>query len=744
MAQASSNTLVLSQIFMKLSEFYQKDLNGLFRDDAERLQEYTEIMSQLYEKVSRPLTYLDPFIKGEPPFSDKLNKFTQSLSQDINAITVDVDYLSAKTVNVFNMMKTNIDKEKKYLDRISSKSKILKMYNKSPSDDLVYFGDSFENADKVDISLIKQGMTPLIQNGSASFSVERSKDWLISTVSVVDPLYNGKKGNNHQVRIGSSQDVDTTYKYVFEDSPNLNDRNNIIDSNPLTSFECEVIHVDKDIVRDQNGETISDSFSLRNEKEFCYIAEKGSIPGVDEGTLLNWSNYDVSQPFEVDVVLESRNSPIANAINISPFFASMDFVKVSSVLVYNQDGSSEEILTNPIFIGSSIAPINLDFSSSYFYNNAVVRFDERNVSKIKIRFSQTNPKDIDIQHIYWAPDYIEDSNQDNSPFYGLSRFNPEALSSEVYEEVRFDYKSILPQYSVPNRYKVQADARKNVPVTLRRKPATYSKYVIVIPMERDGVTRDYYFTRWVEGNPSVSSELKLGPSFEGVPVRYFDNQEDGDTDVQALKDWAEDGNNQQDSEGRYILSASSLGGFGAEFLLDLDDIEVRFFERTFNDVDTYYSVPLKLQKELYYAKRFAIGLRDISVYHETYSSQFEIVSTPYIFNFPIDSIMLSVDSNVSNSFSPNVNLYYYISVNGGDSWIRISPIQLDNEGIPEIVSFNNNVPKDFELPGVLYLNYPDIPERIDSVMVRIQAVRSRGSNFTPEVRSYELIAKVKR
>ena len=743
MAQASSSTLVLSQIFMKLSDFYQKDLNHLFKDESERIEEYTQIMSDLYEKVSRPLTSIDPYIKGEPPFSEKMNRFTQSLAQDINAVTVDVDYLSAKTINVFNMMKTHVDKEKKYLDRIASKSKILKMYNRSPSDDLVYFGDSFDNADKVDVTYIKQGMNPLIQDGSATFAVQESTNWFISSVSVVDPEYNAKTGNNHQVRIGSSQDVDTEYKYVFEDSPNLNLENNIIDSNPLTSFECEVLYVDKQIARDLNGEVIQDVASLRNEKEFCYVTSENSIPSVPEGTLVNWSNYDMSQPLQVEVVVESRNSPKANVVNISPFFASMDFVEVSSVIVYSEDGSSEEVISSPIYIGSSIAPVNLESADSYSYNNCVIRFDERNVSKIKILFTQRGSKDVDIQHVYWVPDYASEENQENSPFYGLSRFNPEALSSEVFEEVRFDYTQILPPYSNPNAYKVQASPRKTVGVTIRRVPSTYSNWVIVLPMERDGSVRDYYFTNWIEDNPSISSGLKLGPNFEGTSVRYFDNQEDGESDVDSLKNWIES-NAQLNSEGKYEISANSFGGFGAEFIIDLSDIEIRFFERTFNDVDKYYSVPLRLGKEIYYAKRMSVCLRDISVYYEKYNSQFEIVSTPYVFNVPVDSLMLSVDSNVSNSFSANINLYYYISVNNGDSWIRVSPVQLDNEGIPEVVMFNNNVPKDFELPGVIYLNYPDVPERITSVLVMIQAIRSRGANFTPEVRSYELIAKVKR
>lgn len=740
MTQVSSNTLALSQIFMQLADFYSKDSTGMFKDDSERLEAYSDLLKDLYEKVSKPLSYLDLYVKGEPPFSEKMNRFTQTFSKDINAITVDIDYLSAKTVNVFNMMKTEIDKEQKYLDRISSKSKILKMYNRSPSDDLVYYGDSFENADKVDITKIKQGMNPLIANGSASFSVSDSTDWIVTSISVSGDQSVPKNGNNHEVRIGSSSDSDTSYRYVFEDSPNLGVVTNIFDSNPLSSFECEVINVGKDKIRSENGNLV-DASPYLNEKEFCYILEDGSVPGLPGGDLFNWSNYNMEHPLKVVVELVSRRKTRANAIDIAPFFASMDLIEVSSVKVFSEDGSSEEILHEPMFIGSSMAPFNLQNANNYHYNNAIVRFSERILSEVQITFVQRTPKDIDLQHVYWVPDYQTENNDDESPFYGLERFNPERLPFDTYEEVDFDYASLVPSYANPRIYKVQAGARKSVGVKVRKKPVTYQKYVIALPMKVNfgSGKRNHYFDGWTEGgNFSFSSELKLGPNFEGENVRYFDTEDAAAEDLQSIKDWIED-NGSDNGDGTYDFIAGS-----DNFTVDLDEIDVRFEQKTFTESERYFSVPLRLEKEIYKAKRMALGIRDISVYYESYNTEFEIVSKPYVYNFPIDSLMLSVDSNVDNTFSTDINLYYYISVDNGESWIRINPIQLDNQGIPEVISFNNNVPSDFELPGVMYMNYPDVPQAVDNVLVKITGTRLRGTNFTPEIKSYELIAKVKK
>jgi len=299
----------------------------------------------------------------------------------------------------------------------------------------------------------------------------------------------------------------------------------------------------------------------------------------------------------------------------------------------------------------------------------------------------------------------------------------------------------LPPYGNPKIYKVQAGARKSVGLRVQKKPVKYEKYVITLPMIVDfgSSKREHYLDGWTEdGNFSFTSELKLGPNFDGETVRYFDTADDAAEDLQRVKDWIED-NGSDNGDGSYDFIAGSNN-----FTVDIDDVDVEFKKNTFTESERYLSVPLRLEKEIYKAKRMALGIRDISVYYESYNTEFEIISKPYVYNFPIDSLMLSVDSNVDNTFSTDLYLYYYISVDNGESWIRINPIQLDNQGIPEVISFNNNVPSDFELPGVMYMNYPDVPQVVDNVLVKITGTRLRGTNFTPEIKSYELIAKVKK
>ena len=146
---------------------------------------------------------------------------------------------------------------------------------------------------------------------------------------------------------------------------------------------------------------------------------------------------------------------------------------------------------------------------------------------------------------------------------------------------------------------------------------------------------------------------------------------------------------------------------------------------------------------MYRAKRLAIGIRDISVSYETYADQAEIVSTPYLFDAPVEAIMLSVETNIDNTFSNKININYYISADGSN-WMKISPVQLDTQGIAEVIVFNKNIPDSYQIPGVAYLNSPKVPNIVNKIYVKIEMIKNKNTNITPLIYSYELIAKVKK
>ena len=77
--------------------------------------------------------------------------------------------------------------------------------------------------------------------------------------------------------------------------------------------------------------------------------------------------------------------------------------------------------------------------------------------------------------------------------------------------------------------------------------------------------------------------------------------------------------------------------------------------------------------------------------------------------------------------------------------IKSNENNLNNSSIDVvIVIINKNIPINYQIPGVAYLNYPEIATEITSIRVKIELIKDKSINVTPSVYSYKLIAKVKK
>jgi len=812
MAQVSSNLMAYDQIFLKIRDFMILEKTNSFKTNEEKIQKYNQLLSEIYQGISGPMTKFDPYIKGEPPISSKINKFSTDLANDMNVIAKHVDYLVAKTINTFNLFSTEIENEKKYAERIASKAKILQMYTKSPSNDVVYLGDSFDNADQVDFNRVKINFNPHIYNGSFSLPIAKSRLWSPTRVSITSS--DGFMGNNHQVIRSTNSDNTSTYKYVFEGSPGISSVASIIDSNPLTYFEYEALNVDRD-----NGPVNKNTVS---NNEFSYVSGTQSDIAQGAGSLTNWSNYDITKPLTLTVVMESNVATNANSIEIVPYFGSFNFVKVNQIKVFKEDGTSEDILSKTIFIGSSFAPLTLEAAQNYFYNKATVKFSERKILKVEVIFQQDSIQDVDIKHVYWKPSYPE-NEQTESPFYGLSRFNPDTLSRDTYEEVTYNRNIIIPALHRPNEFKTNTQISRSIKVTLKKKPITYNAYMITFNIDGEKV----YFRNWTTNleDPSRSIQWRNSPGLDEPlnaddprPAKYFQSESDANQDYQSVISFINNTKSLVSTSGtisnvtgtgpwiatitgmtgvtplelRALISATNgtgklfggspdlvevtqiigstsikykvtggtspipgtVTGISRTNFVDVSETSVPDYVNITDPIIEYITqtspgriteplVPITAETEMYRAKRLAIGIMDISVSYETYADQAEIVSTPYLFDVPVEAIMLSAEASIDNTFSDKININYYISADGSN-WIKISPVQLDNQGIAEVIVFNKNISESYQLPGVAYLNSPKVPSIVNKIYVKIEMIKNKNTNITPLIYSYELIAKVKK
>lgn len=730
MTQLSANLLTYEQMLTKVNRLVLilNQRSGISKEEI--ASEYASLLNEIQKQIGSTLTEYDPFINGEPPVSSKINLFFRNCKEDLSAIGRQVDLLNGKTINVFNLFNREIENEKKFSERIASKAKILQMYSRSPSDDLIYIGDSFENDDLIDYTKISKGLNPLIKAGTASLPITGSNKMSINSVKIVDS--NGFIGNSHQVTKGINQEGNSEYKFVFETSETLNNLNSVRDGNPLTYFEYEAINVDK------NSASPSPTIPP-TENEFKYIRLTNTSSSSNETTLVDWSNHNPSNPLEMKIEISSQSAKMTNSIDITPYFGSSKLIEVSEINIFDKNGAVQNIITSPIYIGSSLVPVNLQMAKSYFYNKATVRFSEREVLKAQIKFKQTESSNIQIQHVYWKP---TETNR-NNPFVDLERFNPDTLSRDIYESIEYDRRALLPSVSNPIEFKKSGDIFKNVNVSLKKKPTTRNFYVIQITITpAQGAVERIYFHYWFSQNGPLDQNNKptivkipyftknIVISDDEIETKNYPTISDAQTDLNELK---------TKYLNTQIVAQPEVNSAGT-----ITDISVVSQNITQSERVKSYRVSVKTQKELYSAKRWAIGLRDIEIYSESFANEMEIVSLPYLFDLPVEAVMLSLDSSINEEMLKDCTIQCQISVDNGSSWIDISPIQLDFNGIPEVIYFNQSVVNEFKISGAFYANDERIPNEVKNIVVKIKVKKSSSKNFTPNIYSYQLIAKVKR
>lgn len=296
-----------------------------------------------------------------------------------------------------------------------------------------------------------------------TIQLSSSAKWTPSRITI-NPS-NGVAGNNHLAIKQIDQLGRQNYSYDFKNKASSSNPLNIVDGNPLSYFEYEALNVDK-----KNYQQNSLLFS---ENEFSYIVDNGTIKNASNRSLFNWSNHPINEPLVLDFTLHSNVGGLANSVTINPYFGSSKSVKITHVYVTSTDGTTEDVLSSTIHVGVSNQRLFEESSVDYYYDSVTVKFMERKVLSIRIVMEQPDYTQEDILHSYWVTDYTN-AVSDNSPFFGSSRFNPESLSRDVYQEVIYDKDAIIAPVSNPTIFSRQDVLAKRVSVVLKKKSTTAS------------------------------------------------------------------------------------------------------------------------------------------------------------------------------------------------------------------------------------------------------------------------------
>jgi hypothetical protein len=604
------------------------------------------------------------------------------------------------------------------------------MYSNSPGNDLYYMGDSFDNLDFVDINKIGSNRMALVKDGSAKLPIVNTIPWVVSTVSIDQDDSNGLIGNNHAVF--NTGNVDTNTKYYFEKDPRIGLIGNIIDDIPDTYFEYEAINIP------------ASQRLTRGAKDFEFFYTKQlKINNQDVTQYSSWADHGLDQSLNLTLILESERAQKMNALTIVPFFGQAEMlypeVEITKVIATNADTNEVvDLISSSIFIGNTIVPQTIESMKNYNYEQCVIDFPEIKTKFIKVYFKQKSYNDVKVKHLYWKP-----SATSPVQFKNQSRFNPEILASTGYEQVSYNLSELIPNIKTPNQLKSDTNESTKIVTVSAVLPNEYSTRYIVKYKQYLNHATPTPGQSWATPNTfDVYYQGKEDDKFFGnrkleqidtryVPTLSIQNAKLHDSIADAEKTIS------------YIRSKFANNDWQQINFLDLTTEEVT---ATIQNQKFNKAINLQKQYELYDAKKWTISINSIQPHYNIYSNVGQIVSKSFEFPYNLKTLMISSETSNKVTGSSTIgdinSVKYYVSADDGNTWISISPIENPFSGIPEILSFNENVEGSVSIPGVSYFNYPKVPREIRKIRVKIDMNKPTSSNISPIIHSYKLSAKV--
>jgi len=550
-----------------------------------------------------------------------------------------------------------------------------------------------------------------LAGGAASLQFENSNSWIVKSVSVEESKSNGFMGNSHAAYV--KDDIDSNYKYSYQDNPSAGLLQNVVDSNPLTYFEYESIFVNKADIAARGAK----------DYEFLYSYEEKTQNSTTT-KYKSWISNDPQQNLKLVLSFKSDRAQKTNNISIIPFWGTDQNpnaeLKIARVVAIDSSAKEIDLINEPIYVGSSVVPSTIESSKNYFYDKVKLVFPEVTTAEIQVHMEQADSNNIKIKHMYWKP--LPSSGR-LSALNTQTRFDPSALSSLGFSEIQYNTFDLVPPVTRPNIYKEQSDLSvKQINVTYKDQEKV-DTYTITFQRQSGASLTKYYYTN----------------SFTGFETLEKQQEKAASTDSGLA--WKAESKEAADRVKGYIDSKISSGEWSSS---NFQNISIETIKAAFSPKTYTASISLKKDYEVYPAKRFAIGIRSIDIGYHIYAPKAEFVSSTYEFPYNVKNLTVSLDSKVDyKSTNPNEQLIkVYVSLDEAKNWIRISPIENPFIGIPEVLSFNEFIQSGEKVGGVGYYNSPAIPAETKRIKVKIEMFKPRYANVTPVIYSYKLMGRV--
>jgi hypothetical protein len=686
------------------------------QSESSLFSELFNAFKDFFSNLGKPTIKKRLFKEGSPARSGDFNDTMVEINNDIHVAYKEVDSLSSVVVKDFNYSEVERQMLLNKVRKLGSDTTDYSLYASGAKSQSIFASDSFIDGSKIDYAFISSGVDPAeLVTGQGVVTLKRTgnidKNFLVHKVAGIkesipawDPskemggyegLYFGVK-NEARPEGGSwhitySLDGQGLYEHGASEVENMPNRLKMFDNNPDTFWEVEIITSPISGYKDKvTGKQISVAeFNALVENDISsagVVVTGGTVTTGESGSLIE------------------RYIPISGTSSGQYLTCSL-MVSLSELSIINW------ISLNPNNFGHEmyLEIVSIQTSEDGKVFSELEGFDDHEFETVLTPQANSELNPLEVKDTL-SPDKFKYAG------LGVWTFSPRKVKS-----IRFDLrqtKAYIKDYDV-----VVVEVERTVTTTtttskffgLSKSSSTSSKTVrknVEIP----------YLTGLVCGYDVMSLEPgQIGTSIKG---NWANKVSDFLSNIPIVN-----------------IIGSVIGGLFGSTKTTSTSVSPQKINRQWTTTKSDRS-------------RFAIGIRDINLYSYKFAAISEIVSKSYSSPAPIAKLTLTVDEQIPTIFysdpsrigTDNDWIKYFISVNNGASWSRISPMQhrstVSEDGVnfvPEIININSDVAREDRDNPLAYIDTSD-----PAYEVRLKAVLSRptdindADSYTPALSQYNL------
>lgn len=369
--------------------------SGKFFSVEDALLDASSLLSEFNKNLGRPIGVKKHVLVGALPDVDIYNENLTSILANLEILFESADDLEQSIVSSFNYIVAESDRIAKEVRQINSMLLDYSIYVDSVTAGITYYADSFNDVSKIenDVSFLNTTKASLNDSAGAITLAKNNEDIPIMQVSkiTINEASNGAPGNNHQIDANTNEDI-----------------NKILDSNPDTWFEYEVV---------------TNENTPRNEPvTLDIVLELEEISAVNS-IIIDPNNFGTKNPVKIEVIETSIDGLTWTKIETSKF--ALDFLHEKKEEEFELSSTSSKHKGKGVFSF---------FPRSIKYLHIVLRqydyYPIETSSGTKIRYA-IGIKDIEV----YSNTYEKESEIVSKRFYAPSEIKKVSLQSgEIKEE----------------------------------------------------------------------------------------------------------------------------------------------------------------------------------------------------------------------------------------------------------------------------------------------------------------------